>query len=56
MQFILQQVVALKGGGELPDYEDDEDEDCEGVLVDDSEVEEWILSTPTPSTPPTNYY
>jgi hypothetical protein len=51
MQFILQQVAALKGGGELLDYEG---EDCEGVLADGPEVEEWILSTPTPSTPPTN--
>lgn len=54
IQFVLQQVAALKGDGELPDDEDDEDEDFEGVLADGPEVEEWILSTPTPSTPPTN--
>jgi hypothetical protein len=40
MQFILQQVAALKGGGERPDDEDNGDEDCEAVLADWSEVEE----------------
>lgn len=58
MQFILQQVAALKGGGERPDDEDNDDEDCEGVLADCPEVEEWIfpLQHNPPSASPTPKY
>lgn len=55
MQWTLQQVAALKGGGELSnDDNDDDDEDWEAVLAESPDIEEWILSTSTPSPPEMN--
>lgn len=47
MQWGLQQVAALKGGAEVFEDSYDDDEAWQAVVLGD--VEEWIMSTPTPS-------
>jgi hypothetical protein len=50
MQWILQQVAALKGGADVFEDESDDDGDWQAVVLS-PDVEEWILST-TPSSLP----
>jgi hypothetical protein len=49
MQWVLQQVAALKGGAEVFEDRYDDDEGWQAVVLEDEDVEEWIMSTPTPS-------